>query len=106
MKRVSTLEARRRALLARCDEQRIQLSYSLARLQSGRQLLRATSIAPRAAGSNPIVWVGAALSLLLLARPRKLLTWVAWLTGAISLISRVARVVRLINDLRGARLAR
>jgi hypothetical protein len=104
MKRLETLEARRRALLARCDQQRVEIAYHIAKVAPGTQLARWTNRAPRSGEGHSLAWLAAIASLIVMLRPpRRLISWLAWITGALSLVSRAARVLRLIAHLRALR---
>ena len=103
MKRIEALEARRRALLARCDQQRVEIAYHIAKLQPGTQLAQWTHRAPQSAASHPLAWIAAVAGLIVMLRPRRLLSWLTWITGALSLASRAARLIRLIAQLRALR---
>ena len=100
MKRIAALEARRRALLARCDQQRAEIAYRLARIQPGRQIVQWTRRAPQSAADHPLAWLAAIAGLIVMLRRRKLISWLPWITGVLSLVSRAARLVRLIGQLR------
>ena len=100
MKRVEALEARRRALLARCDQQRAEIAYRVARIRPGMQLVQWTRRAPQSAADHPLAWLAAIASLIIMLRRRKLISWLPWITGMLSLVSRAARLMRLIAQLR------
>lgn len=113
MKRIDALEARRRALLERCDQQRVELAYHVAQIGPATQLARWTHRAAQwrdgGGGGIPgsrhysVALLAAVAALLALARSRKLISWLGWITGALSLASRAARVVRLFSQLRALR---
>ena len=111
MSRRVELEARRRALLARCDVQRAELTRQFAQLRSAGLLglppLGASG--PRAGGDaahHPLAWVLAIGGILLLGRSREVLKILVWARTALALASRVAQVVRLVASLRAARPSR
>jgi hypothetical protein len=92
VKNLKELEARRRALLERCDAQRAELGARLAQLApSGvRGVLR-----------NPLTWIAAVAGMLLLGRTREVLTFTLWLRSALSIAGRAATLVRLVSQRRG-----
>lgn len=110
MRRLSELETRRRALLARCEAQRAEVSWRLAQL-SPRRWTRAWAeglqgngaAGGRTHGRHPLAWAAAAAALLLLRRPREALAMLARARGALSLITRAAQVLSLIGGLRRRR---
>jgi hypothetical protein len=110
VKRRAELETRRRALLARCEAQRAELSWRLAQLSPRRWtrawaegLQGAGAGGARTQGRHPLAWAVAAAALLLLRRPREALTMLARARGALSLITRAAQVLSLVGSLRRRR---
>ena len=109
MRRAAELEARRRALLARCDVQRAELAARVAELRQGpfrwsRPLAAAVQIAGAApAVRHPLAWVTAVASLMLLGRTREVLAFVVWARSLLALLSRATAVVSLIGSLRRIR---
>jgi hypothetical protein len=110
MKRLSELETRRRALLARCEAQRAEVSWRLAQLSprrwtqawaEGRQGNGAAGA--RTHGRHPLAWAVAGAALLLLRRPREALTMLARARGALFLITRAAQVLSFVGGLRRRR---
>lgn len=105
MRRLEELEVRRRALLARCEAQRAELSWRMAQL-SPRRWAQATGGSGASAGDgragarHPLAWVVAVAALLLLKRPRDALALLVRARGALTLISRTAQVVSLVRGLR------
>src|SRR5882724_7644553 len=78
--RLEALEARRLALLNKCEEQRLELAYRLAQIKPAEQL---TAWTRRGAGSraqSPITWIAGLVGLLLMLRRRRLLSGVGWIT--------------------------
>ncbi len=96
MSRLRQLEARRRVLLGRCDEQREELAARLAAL-SPAAVLRGTGIPEL---RHPLTWLTALAAMLYFGRTRKVLTVVLWLRAALTLARRAARLVRLVSELR------
>ena len=110
MKRLSELQTRRRALIARCEAQRAELSWRLARLSPKRWTeALAGSLRPHASGGalrparHPLAWIVAAAALLLLRRPREALSMLTKARGALSLVTRAAEVMALVGALRRRR---
>ena len=103
MSRMKQLEARRRALLRRCEAQREELAARLAQL-SPAALLRGFADGPDAARlRHPFAWAAALAGLLLLGRTREVLTFVLWVRSAVALAGRAAQLVRLLTQLRASR---
>ena len=108
MKRLNELEERRRALLARCDAQRADLSWRVAQLSPRRWVqVVAGAAAPsgerRVQVHHPLAWVVAVAALLLLKRPRDALSLLMKARGALALVTRAAQVMRLFGGLRRKR---
>jgi hypothetical protein len=92
------LEARRRALLKRCDEQRAELATRLAQL-SPASLLRGSADGSTAGRlRHPLAWAAALAGLLFLGRTREVLTFVLWIRSALALAGRAAQLVRLLTQ--------
>jgi hypothetical protein len=105
MSRIQDLEARRRELLHRCEEQRIELAYRVAQIRPGAQLTAWTRRGPQAAASNPLAWLAGLAGLLLMIRRRGgLLGGVGWITGLLALASRATTLLRLFAQLRAVYL--
>jgi hypothetical protein len=109
MKRLSELQTRRRALLARCDAQRAEISWRLTRLspRRWRHMLAGGPGDAGGVGAGPhrrhgLAWLLAAGALLLLRRPREALSMLARARGALSLVTRAAEVLSLVGVLRRA----
>ena len=100
--RMADLEARRRMLLHRCEEQRLELAYRVAQIRPAAQLTAWTRRASaKSAANHPLAWVaGASGVLLMLLRGRRLLTEVGWITGLIALASRATTLLRLFAQFR------
>lgn len=105
MNRMPELVARRRALLARCEAQRIDLAQRLAALHgaAGPGAYALGDAARRA--RHPLAWVAALAGLTALGRTRDVLTLLVWIRGALSIASRAAQVLGLISQLRARRSA-
>jgi hypothetical protein len=103
MSRTSELEARRRALLARCEEQRAELAYRLEQLRPAAQVANWGTRAPGIAANHPLAWLAALVGIVTLLRPKKLLSWVTFATGALSILSRATTLLKLFATLRSLR---
>jgi hypothetical protein len=110
VKPLSELETRRRALLARCEAQRAEISWRVTQL-SPRRWTRALTWglnagaagAAREHGRHPLAWIVAAAALLLLRRPRDALSLLTKARGALSILSGVAQVAGAVGGLRRRR---
>ena len=109
MKRLSELEMRRRALLARCGEQREEIAWRLGQLGPRRwaQALAsgaATSAfgALRSQRRHPLAWVvaGAAAAALRRRRPREALALLSRARGALTFAARAAEVLGVVSAMR------
>jgi len=107
MSRMLELEARRKTLLARIDVQRAEIAYRVEQLRPASQMASwAAGRAGGAAGSaanHPLAWVAGLASLIVMFRPRKLLSWVTFATGALSLVSRAGTILRILATLKALR---
>jgi len=99
MSRLKQLEARRRVLLKRCDEQREEFTARLAQLNPSTVLHGSTLGHLR----HPLAWGAALAGMLLLRRTREVLTFIVWIRTAVTLASRAAHLVRLLTQLRASR---
>ena len=107
MKRMSELETRRRALLARCEAQRAEVSWRLAQLSPRRWtqawaegLQGSGAGGGRSSGRHPLAWVVAVGALMLLRRPRDALFLLARARGALGLAARATEVLGVVSALR------
>ncbi len=103
MSRTSELEERRRALLVRCDEQRAELAYRLEQLRPSAQMADWGARAPGMAANHPLAWLAALAGLVTLFRPKRLLSWMTFATGAVSILSRATVLLKLFSTLRSLR---
>jgi hypothetical protein len=110
VRRLSDLEVRRRALLARCEQQRAELSSRFGQLGPRRWAQElAGSAAAGAVGAlrsqkqHPLAWVVGIAALLLLRRPREVLWLLVRARGALAVLSRAGQVMSLLSRLRGKR---
>ncbi len=100
MRRLHELEARRRGLIARCEQQRLELAYRLAQLSPAAQLSRWTRQAPTSAATHPLRWLVSLGTLLFVMRERRLIGWAGKLSTGVALLSRATAVVRLLRQIR------
>ena len=97
------LEARRRTLLRRCEEQRAELAARLAQLSPASLLRPSADGSPAGKLHHPLAWAAALAGLLFLGRTREVLTFVLWIRSALALAGRAAHLVRLLTQLRASR---
>jgi hypothetical protein len=103
MSRVQELEERRRALLARCHEQRAELTHRIEQLRPGAQLANLSERAPSLALNHPLAWLAALAGIVTLLKPKRMLSWVTFATGAVSILSRATAVWKVFQSLRSLR---
>jgi hypothetical protein len=103
MSRTSELTERRRALLVRCEELRGELAYRLEQLRPSTLVAEWGARAPGMAANHPLTWLAALAGIVTLLRPKKLLSWMTFATGAISILSRARALLRLFATLRSLR---
>jgi hypothetical protein len=109
--RLRQLEARRRRLLAQCERQRADLAARVEELKDspvGRALGGVLSRTPGRGGAlvRPLAWTAALAAVLLLRRPRQLLTLLELARLAIAFGSRAAVILRILDQLRSRRRER
>jgi hypothetical protein len=100
MRRLHELEARRRNLIARCEQQRLEIAYRIAELSPAAQLSTWTRRAPSSAASHPLAWLVSLATLIVMMRERRLVGWISKLGAGVALISRATAIVRLLRQLR------
>ena len=103
MSRIDELEERRRALMARCDEQRAEIAYRLERIRPAAQVASFAQRAPSMTANHPLAWVAALAGLVTLFRPKRLLSWLTFATGAVSILSRATQLLKVFVALRSLR---
>src|SRR5882757_1060774 len=64
--RIDTLEARRQALLNKCEEQRLELAYRVAQITPRAALTAWGRRSGKSAGKNPFAWIAGAAGLFLM----------------------------------------
>ena len=97
------LEERRRALLMKCEEQRAELAYRLEQIRPAAQIANFTQRAPAMAMNHPLAWVAAVAGIVTLLRPKRLLSWLTFATGAVSILSRATQLLKVFVALRSLR---
>jgi hypothetical protein len=100
--RIEALEARRRALLNRCEEQRLEIAYRIAQIRPAAALTAwSRRTGARSAAKHPLAWIAGLGGLaLMLFRRRRLLSGVGWITALVALASRATTILRVIAQLR------
>jgi hypothetical protein len=100
MRRLHELEARRRGLIARCEQQRLEIAYRVSELSPGALLSQWTRRAPGSAASHPFAWLLSLGTLLVMMRERRVIGWIGKLSAGAALLSRATAIVRLLRQLR------
>lgn len=97
------LEARRRALLARCEAQRAEIAWRIGQL-SPRGWARAAASAAAGGGArrgrHPLAWIIAVAGVLLLRNPRSVLSLLGRTRFALTWLTRAVEVLSLVGALR------
>jgi hypothetical protein len=102
MSRLRELEARRLDLIARCEQQRLEIAYRMAQLSPAAQLSNLTRRAPGSAAGHPLTWLVSLGTLLVMLRERRLVGWIGKVSAGVALLSRARAIVRLLRQLRSA----
>ena len=103
MSRIRELEERRLALLTKCEEQRVELAYRLEQVRPSAQVANFAQRAPQMAMNHPLAWVAAVAGIVTLLRPKRLLSWLTFATGAVSILSRATQLLKVFVALRALR---
>jgi hypothetical protein len=98
--RLAMLEARRRTLMHKCEEQRLELAYRFAQIRPREQLTAWTRRSAAAPGKSPLAWLAGLVGLLMMLRRRRMLSGVGWITGLVAIASRATMVLRVLAQLR------
>jgi hypothetical protein len=103
--RMTQLEARRRILIARCELQRAELALRVGEVKNeplGRVLSAALGSGGggRAPLKHPLTWALAIAGLLLLRRPRQILSVLGLARSAVSFAAKASVALRLFGQLR------
>jgi hypothetical protein len=105
--RLTSLEARRQALLNKCEEQRLELSYRVAQITPKAALTAWGRRAGGKAGKNPVAWVAGVAGLLMMLRRRRRsggIGAVGLVTGLLGLATRATTTLRVLAQLRAVYL--
>ncbi len=103
---MAQLESRRRLLIARCELQRAEMAVRVGELKNeplARLLLGALGGARRLGAAplqQPITWVVAIAGLLLLRRPRQILTLLGLARSAVSMAAKASVALQVFARLR------
>jgi hypothetical protein len=100
MRRLHELEARRLSLIARCEQQRLEIAYRIAELSPAAQLSNWSRRAPASAANHPLAWLVSLGTLLVMMRERRLVGWIGKVSAGVALLSRARAIVRLLRQLR------
>lgn len=103
MTRRGELEERRRALLIRCNEQRAELAYRMEQIRPSTQVAQWAQQMPARALNHPLAWIAALVGVVALLRPKRLLSWLTFATGALSIASRATALLKVFMTLRSLR---
>ena len=110
MSRLEELRARRRVLLRECEVQRSELSERIGELKASPLSRAAGELLSRGGDGlpllKPLTWAAALAGILLLRRPRQVLTLLGWARTAVAFGSRAAMALKLIDQLRSRRRER
>ena len=107
--RLDALEAKRQALLNRCEEQRLELAYRVAQITPRAALTAWSRRAGGTAGKNALPWVAGAAGLLMLFLRRRRrpsagggggFGGVGLVTGLLALATRASTLLRVLAQLR------
>jgi len=95
------LQERRRALLARCAQQRVEFRERLAVLRPQRP--RAAGAAGQHVARHPLAWIAVLGAVMLMRRTREVLSLLVFIRSAVGLVTRAAQLLRLIGHARASR---
>src|SRR5882757_10203159 len=103
--RIDTLEARRQALLNKCEEQRLELAYRVAQITPKAALTAWSRRAGSKGGKNPLPWIAGAAGLLMMLlrrrrRARGGLAGLGLVTTLLALTTRATTILRVLAQLR------
>jgi hypothetical protein len=104
MTRMADLQARRRALLARSAQQRVELAQRLAALRPHqRRAAGPAGAGAQYAARHPLAWIAVLAGLMLTRRTREVLSLLVFIRSAVALVTRAAQLLRLIGPARAPR---
>jgi len=98
---MADLQERRRALLARCAQQRVEFRERLAALRP--QQPRAAGGAGQHVARHPLAWIAVLGAVMLMRRTREVLSLLVFIRSAVGLATRAAQLLRLIGHARASR---
>ena len=98
---MADLQERRRALLARCAQQRVEFRERLAALRP--QQPRAAGAAGEHVARHPLAWIAVLGAVMLMRRTREVLSLLVFIRSAVGLVTRAAQLLRLIGHARTSR---
>jgi hypothetical protein len=108
--RIEQLEARRRALLHQCEEQRLELAYRVAQIRPAAALTAWTKrTGAKSAANHPLALIAgiAGIVMMLFRRRRRVMSGVGevgLITGLVALASRATTILRVVAQLRAVYL--
>jgi hypothetical protein len=98
--RLDELETRRRSLMGRCEQQRLEIAYRMAQISPAALLSNWSRRAPQSAATYPLAWLVSLGALIVMMRERRLVGWIGKVGAAVALLSRTTAMVRLLRQLR------
>jgi hypothetical protein len=99
---MADLQERRRALLARCAQQRVEFRERLAALRP-QQPQAAGGGAGQHVARHPLAWIAVLGAVMLMRRTREVLSLLVFIRSAVGLVTRAAQLLRLIGHARASR---
>jgi len=101
---MADLQERRRALLARCAQQRVEFRERLAALRpQPPQAAGLAGAAGQYAARHPLAWIAVLGAVLLMRRTREVLSLLVFMRSAVGLVTRAVQLLRLIGHARASR---
>jgi hypothetical protein len=107
--RIDALEARRQALLNKCEDQRLELAYRVSQITPKAALTAWSRRSGKSAGKNPLAWIAGVVGLLLILRRRRRsvsgIGGIGLVTGLLALATRATTILRVLAQLRAIYLS-
>jgi proteasome assembly chaperone (PAC2) family protein len=107
--RIDALEARRQALLNKCEDQRLELAYRVSQITPKAALTAWSRRSGKSAGKNPLAWIAGVVGLLLMLRRRRRsvsgIGGIGLVTGLLALATRATTILRVLAQLRAIYLS-
>jgi hypothetical protein len=107
--RIDALEARRQALLNKCEDQRLELAYRVSQITPKAALTAWGRRSGKSAGKNPLAWIAGVMGLLLMLRRRRRsvsgIGGIGLVTGLLALATRATTILRVLAQLRAIYLS-